>query len=127
MLFSKETNYSYLAGQHDFADKLNELMERQHKSVIEQFTARIMKKQKKKPEYFDEIKGLLKKGKGEKALSVLKDSLEQYPSDPCGEVSEGGGRCPNETRSDTDSRSRRSRVLAAFRCSPRVGGAAGTI
>ena len=82
VLFTKETNYSYLAGQHDFADNLNELMERQHKSVIEQFTSRILKKQKKKPEYFDEIKDLLRKGKGEKALSVLKDSLEQYPSDP---------------------------------------------
>jgi tetratricopeptide (TPR) repeat protein len=82
LLFSKEGDYSHLVGQKDFVDKLNEFMKQLHKSVIDQCTSRFMKKQKKKSETFVEIKNFLKNGKSEEALSLLKNRIKQYPSNP---------------------------------------------
>lgn len=82
IVFTKKTDYSHLAKLGTFPDKLTSLMERQHKSVITQFLAEKTAKQKLKPEYFEEIRQLLRRGNSKTALSVLREALERFPSDP---------------------------------------------
>jgi predicted Zn-dependent protease len=57
-------------------------MQRQHKSVINQFITEKAGKQKLKPEYFEEIQQLLRRGNGKTALNTLRDALEKFPADP---------------------------------------------
>lgn len=82
VIFSKKSDYSHLTKLKDFNDKLRTLMEKQHKSTIDNFLSEQSKKQKLKSEYFEEVQQLLRRGNGKSALNSLKHALEKFPSDP---------------------------------------------
>ena len=82
ILFSEEADYSYIAGKKDFPKQIEELMEKLHKKITEEFTKASIKKRKKKTEYFNEAMDLLGAGRGIDALDVLRKGLEMYPFDP---------------------------------------------
>ncbi|MEW6109353.1 MAG: tetratricopeptide repeat protein [Nitrospirota bacterium] len=82
VVFSKKSDYSHLTKLKDFSSKLQNLMENQHKSAIDNFISGQSRKQKLKSEYFDEVQQLLRRGNGKSALNTLKHALEKFPSDP---------------------------------------------
>ena len=82
IVFTKKSDYSHLTKQKNFSEKLVSLMERQHKSVINQFIAEKTGKQKLKPEYFEEVQQFLRRGNGKTALNTLRDALDKFPADP---------------------------------------------
>jgi tetratricopeptide (TPR) repeat protein len=82
ILFSEEADYLSIAGKKDFPKQIEELMEKLHKKVTEEFTKASIKKRKKKTEYFNEAMDLLGAGRGIDALDVLRKGLEMYPFDP---------------------------------------------
>ncbi|MBI5676192.1 MAG: hypothetical protein HZC48_10275 [Nitrospirae bacterium] len=82
ILFSEEADYLSIAGKKDFPKKIEELMQKLHKKVTEEFTKASIKKRKKKTEYFNEAMDLIGAGRGVDALDLLKRGLELYPSDP---------------------------------------------
>jgi len=51
-----KSNYSHIAKLKDPARKLKDLMERQHQSTITSFLAEQSKKEKRKSDYFEEVK-----------------------------------------------------------------------
>jgi tetratricopeptide (TPR) repeat protein len=82
IVFSKEADYSHLIGKGFSSHKLNDFLARHHKSVIDNFTAECIKKQKKRSEFLDEAKHFLKNSKTSEALESLKKGLERFPDDP---------------------------------------------
>ena len=82
IVFTKKSDYSHLTKLKNYSDKLASLMDRQHKSVINQFMTEEAGKQKLKPEYFEEVQNLLRKGNKKAALNTLRDALEKFPGDP---------------------------------------------
>ncbi len=82
IVFSQETSYSHLAKLKDFKAKRDALMESQHKTVMAVFIKEHEEKQKLKPEFFKEVRQLLKRGNGKSAMEVLEDALRKFPSDP---------------------------------------------
>jgi tetratricopeptide (TPR) repeat protein len=82
IVFTKKTDYSHMTNLKNFSEKLASLMERQHKSVIDQFTEEKTVKQKLKPEYFAEVQQLLRRGNGKIALNTLREAIEKFPADP---------------------------------------------
>lgn len=82
ILFSEEADYLSIAGKKDFSNKIEELMEKLHKKVAEEFTKVSIKKRKKKIEYFNEAMDMLGAGRGVDALEILRKGLEMYPFDP---------------------------------------------
>lgn len=82
IVHSKKTDYTHMIKLSNFSDKLTSLMDRQHKSVIQEFLAEKASRQKMKPEYFDEIRQLLRRGNGKTALSTLREAIEKFPGDP---------------------------------------------
>lgn len=82
ILFSKDADYSHLVGREDFPGRFRDFMKRLHRSVIEKFTSELIKKQKKRSEYFDEAKSFLRDGKSAEALTALQEGLKRFPSDP---------------------------------------------
>lgn len=82
VIFSKKTCYSDIAKLKDFNDRLRILMEKQHKSTVDNFLSKESEKQKAKSEYFEEVRQLLRRGNGKSALNALKHALERFPLDP---------------------------------------------
>jgi len=82
IVFSRDSDYSHLRNISNFEERLRHLIANQHKSTIDQFTREQTSKQKQKSQYFDEVKGLLKKGGGEEALVLLEEALLKFPGDP---------------------------------------------
>jgi len=82
ILYSKDRSYAAIAARKDFPARLRKMMDEFHHAVIERFTAELRKKQKKKQEYFEEARGLLRRGKGREALETLQEGLKTYPADP---------------------------------------------
>jgi len=82
ILASKKSDYSHLIKLKDFDARISDMMEKHHKSVIAGFIADKSRKQKLKSEYFSEIQQLLRRGNGKQALVILREGMEQYPSDP---------------------------------------------
>ncbi len=82
IVFTKKSDYAHLTKLRNFPDKLASLMEKQHKSTVNQFIAEKTGKQKLKSEYFEEIQQLLRRGNGKSALNVLRHTLEKFPADP---------------------------------------------
>lgn len=82
IVFTKKSDYAHLTKLGSFPDKLAFLMEKQHKSVINQFIAEKACKQKLKSEYFEEIQQLLRRGNGKSALNTLRHALDKFPADP---------------------------------------------
>lgn len=82
VLFKKKSNYAHLVKLKDFPARLRGLMERQHQSTIDFFVAEQSTKEKRKSDYFEEVKELLRKGNAKSALNTLKISLEKFPGDP---------------------------------------------
>jgi lipopolysaccharide biosynthesis regulator YciM len=60
----RKSDYAHLTKLKDFDVRLSSLMEKQHKSAIDQFIAEKSSKQKLKSEYFEEIQQLLRRGNG---------------------------------------------------------------
>lgn len=76
VVFSKESDYSELAGQEDFGERVRSLMEAQHASAFEQFLAT------RKQQHIESAKKLLRRGGGLSALNALREALKKYPQDP---------------------------------------------
>jgi len=77
----RKSDYSHLTKLKDFAVRLPALMEKQHKSAIDQFISEKSGKQKLKSEYFEEIQQLLRRGNGKSAMNSLRHALEKFPDD----------------------------------------------
>lgn len=77
-----KSNYSHIAKLKDSDSKLKNLMERQHQSVISTFLDTQSKKEKRKSDYFEEVKQLLRRGNPRSALNTLRNSLDKFPEDP---------------------------------------------
>jgi tetratricopeptide (TPR) repeat protein len=82
IVLSQSADYSQLVDLKEVKARLSDFMESLHRSVIEEFTSSLLRKQKKKNEYFKQAKELLRKNKGEDALAVLQEGLNIYPADP---------------------------------------------
>jgi tetratricopeptide (TPR) repeat protein len=76
VVFSKESDYSGLAGQEDFEERLRSLMEGQHASVFDEFLS------SRRQHYIEAAKKLLRRGGGLSALNTLKEALKKFPDDP---------------------------------------------
>ncbi|TAL23665.1 MAG: hypothetical protein EPN94_08965 [Nitrospirae bacterium] len=81
VVYSKKTEYSDILNAKDYNEKLRDLMERQHKSAAKEFTGKFEEK-KKKAEYFDIVKTLLRSGNNKQALRVLQEGYGEFPEDP---------------------------------------------
>lgn len=81
VVYSKKADYSNILNAEDYNDKLRDMMERQHKNAIEEFTKKL-EENRKKIEYFDAIKKLLAIRNKKQALKILNDALEEFPEDP---------------------------------------------
>lgn len=79
---SKKSDYSHITKLDDFEGKLRSMMERQHKSITDQFIAEKAKKRKLKSEYFEEVAQFLKRGDFKTALDTARQGLESFPMDP---------------------------------------------
>jgi tetratricopeptide (TPR) repeat protein len=77
----RKSDYAHLTKLKDFGVRLPSLMEKQHKSAIDQFIAEKSSKQKLKSEYFEEIQQLLRRGNGKSAMNSLRQALEKFPDD----------------------------------------------
>ena len=82
IVFSKKSDYAHLTKLKNFPDNLASLMEKQHKSTVDQFIAEKTIKQKLKSEYFGEVQQLLRRGNGKSALNALRHALDKFPADP---------------------------------------------
>lgn len=82
IVFSRKSDYSHLTKLKDFHVRLATLMEKQHKSTVDQFIVEKTSKPKLKSEYFEEIQQLLRRGNGKSALNTLRHALDKFPADP---------------------------------------------
>lgn len=82
VVLSKQSDYSHLVKHKDINSKLGSVMEKQHRSAIDQFLKEQSRKQKMKSEYFDEVQQLLRRGNGKSALNTLRHAIEKFPLDP---------------------------------------------
>lgn len=81
IVYSKKADYSDILNAKDYTNKLKDMMERQHKDAIEEFTKR-HGENRKKIQYFDTVKKLLRRGNNKQALKILQDGLDEFPEDP---------------------------------------------
>ncbi len=79
---SKKSDYSHLLKLADTDEKIASMMEKQHKSVIRDFSASLAKQQPQKADYFAEIKQLLRRGNGKQALETIREGMQKFPEDP---------------------------------------------
>ena len=82
VVFSRDSDYSYLLKLKSFDEKLQTMMEGQHKSATDFFVHEQTAKQKQKSHYFEEVQELMKKADGESALILLEEALRKFPGDP---------------------------------------------
>ncbi len=88
VVFSRKSDYSHILKLKDFETRRKALAETQHKNTIDFFLKDKAGKEKSgRPDkmqwdYFEEIKELLKEGKGRAALDILRSGLEKFPTDP---------------------------------------------
>jgi tetratricopeptide (TPR) repeat protein len=81
ILFQKCEDISHLKGSYDFRPRLNSFMAKLQRQVADEFTDMLEKSQKKKAEYLQEARSLLKQGKSKETLDLLKKGLMIYPDD----------------------------------------------
>ncbi|NJD57399.1 MAG: hypothetical protein FIA94_13490 [Nitrospirae bacterium] len=79
---SKKSDYGHLTKLKDFESRLGSMMERHHKSAIDEFAAEQLRKQKGKSDFFSEVQQLLRRGNSKQALETLREALAKFPSDP---------------------------------------------
>jgi tetratricopeptide (TPR) repeat protein len=82
VVFSRKNDYSHLVKLEKYQQKLSSLMENQHKTTIDLFLKEKARAKKSKSDYFEDVKLLLRKGRGKEALQTLREALEQFPADP---------------------------------------------
>jgi tetratricopeptide (TPR) repeat protein len=82
LVLTRKSDYSHIVNLKDFEEKLKALMGSCHKATIDFFIKDMSQKQKTKSDYFEEVKKLLRRGRGKTALRTLRESLEKFPSDP---------------------------------------------
>lgn len=82
IVLNRKSDYAHLTKLKDFPVRLASLMEKQHKSTVDQFIAEKAGKQKFKSEYFEEVRQLLRRGNGKSALNTLRHALDKFPADP---------------------------------------------
>ena len=82
IVFTRKSDYAHLTKLKNFPDKLASLMDKHHKSAMNQFIEEKTIKQKLRPEYFEEVQQLLRRGNGKTALNTLRHALVKYPDDP---------------------------------------------
>lgn len=81
IVYSGKTECSDITDEADFESKLKNLMDEQHRSVINEFT-RKYEENKLKTEYFEAVKKLLMRRNNRQALKILEDAMIELPDDP---------------------------------------------
>ena len=81
IVHKRKSDYAHLTKLKDFDVRLPSLMEKQHKSTIDQFIAEKSGGKKLKPQYLEEVQHLLRKGNGKSAMNSLRHALEKFPDD----------------------------------------------
>jgi len=81
VVYSKKTDYLLTLPEEDRKEKLQDIMENNHKSAIEEFTV-ILKETRKRTEFLDAVKKLLSRKNHREALKILKEAVDAYPGDP---------------------------------------------
>ncbi len=82
VVFSRKSDYSHILKLKDFELKRKALAETQHKNTIDLFLKEKAGDNKMQWDYFEEIKNLLRSGKGKSALELLRSGLKKFPADP---------------------------------------------
>lgn len=82
ILLTRKTDYGDIVDEPDSKQKVRELMQRQHQLVTETLKAEKLKKTKTTSDYLGEVKDLLRSKNKKRALRVLSDALQEYPTDP---------------------------------------------
>lgn len=87
VVFSRKSDYSHILKLTDLDFKRKTLAESQHKNTIALFLKAKSGNEKSgndklQWDYFEEIKQLLKSGRGKDALKILRSALEKFPADP---------------------------------------------
>ncbi|MDA8240929.1 MAG: hypothetical protein M0Z67_11250 [Nitrospiraceae bacterium] len=82
VVLSRKTDYAHLVKLEKFGQKLASLMENHHKTTIDLFLKEKARQKKSKPEYFEDVKQLLRKGGAKEALRTLREALANFPGDP---------------------------------------------
>ncbi|RPI34653.1 MAG: hypothetical protein EHM54_09310 [Nitrospiraceae bacterium] len=81
IVHKRKSDYGHLTKLKDFDVRLPALMEKQHKSTIDQFVAEKSGGKKVKSQYIEEVQYLLRKGNGKSAMISLRHALEKFPDD----------------------------------------------
>jgi tetratricopeptide (TPR) repeat protein len=82
VLSTMKLDYSDILDSPGLGDRVQELLDQQHRQGIKRFKEEKMKEMKAPSEYLEEVKGLLV-GKDQRgAIGLLAEALEQHPGDP---------------------------------------------
>ena len=82
ILATVTSHYAHMAKLPDLHEKVNEIMERQHRSAMETFMARRSTPEKTTAHYAEEIRECVNGGDLKAALGVARRALDRFPSDP---------------------------------------------
>jgi len=82
ILLTRKTDYSHLMDAPDKAERMQELMRKQHHLAISMVKAGKFKETKTTSDYLEDVKDLLKSKNKRGALRLLTEALEKYPDDP---------------------------------------------
>jgi tetratricopeptide (TPR) repeat protein len=82
ILFSKEADFSHLAGSDDFHQKLHHFLKQLHESVVAHFNAIVAKRRKRRSEYVYKARSMMRQKRYGEALMLLKDGLTVFQYDP---------------------------------------------
>jgi tetratricopeptide (TPR) repeat protein len=82
LLLTKTLNYRDIPAKPDRDKKIEELIQRQHKTIAEVLKKENIKRAKTPTSYLDEVKNLLQKKNKKGALELLTYAMKKYPDDP---------------------------------------------
>ena len=79
ILSTRKVDYSDIMDLPNRESRVQELMQKQHQLAISMLKAEKSKKVRTPSDYIEEVKTLMRKMNKEKAVSLLRDAIEQYP------------------------------------------------
>lgn len=82
IVLSRKSDYSEMLKSPDFERRLYELMEFQHRNVLEVLRTQKLKEAKGPSDYLSEVRAIIRKKKEKEALELLKEGLGAHPGDP---------------------------------------------
>ncbi len=82
VLSTRKLDYSDILDSPGMGDRVQELLDRQHRQGVKRFEEEKMKEMKSPSEYLKEVKGRLAEKDQQGAIGLLAEALEQHPGDP---------------------------------------------